>query len=128
MVRGLLLQARVFVIASEHEGLSNALLEAMATGKIVVASSNESHREILRDGHEALLFRIDDEEHLAGLLISALTNGELGERLSRSARDLCARKFSSTVLGPRLEMIYSAAIWQHAKRNRGRHVCGKSPQ
>jgi glycosyltransferase involved in cell wall biosynthesis len=110
LVRELLLQTRVFVIASEREGLSNALIEAMATRKVIVASSNDSHREILRNGHEALLFRIDDEQDLTELMISALTDEQLGERLSTSAQELCARQFSSTKLGPRLEKIYWTVV------------------
>jgi glycosyltransferase involved in cell wall biosynthesis len=105
----LLLQAEVFVLPSESEGLSNALLEAMATGRVIVASSNESHREILRDGIDALLFRVDDEKELADQILSVLTDEKLRLRLSRSARELCLRQFSAGKIGPELERIYSAS-------------------
>jgi len=105
----LLRQAQVFVLPSQSEGMSLALLEAMASGKVIVASANESHKALLRHGDNALLFHLDDEADLAGQLLSALTDEELGTRLSQSARALCLREYSSSRIGPKLESIYLAA-------------------
>jgi glycosyltransferase involved in cell wall biosynthesis len=106
----LLSQAAVFVLPSHSEGLSNALLEAMAAGKVIVASSNESHKEIFRDQDNALLFQVDNETELVQHMVSALTNAQLRSRLSRSARELCVREFSSAVVAGKLERIYQVAI------------------
>lgn len=102
----MLVRASVFVLPSVREGLSLALLEAMASGKVIVASANESHREILRNGSDALLFHPDNEEELAEQLISSLTNDRLRSKLSQSARQLCLREFSNTAIGEKLEGIY----------------------
>jgi glycosyltransferase involved in cell wall biosynthesis len=53
----LLSRASVFVNSSEHEGLSNAVLEAMLAGLPVLARDIEGNRAAIRDGREGLLFR-----------------------------------------------------------------------
>jgi glycosyltransferase involved in cell wall biosynthesis len=106
----LLGQASVFVLPSVSEGLSLALLEAMAAGKVIVVSANESHREIFRNGCNALMFQPDNEKELVEQLTSALTNDQLGSRLSKSARQLCLREFSNAAIGEKLEMIYLNTI------------------
>jgi glycosyltransferase involved in cell wall biosynthesis len=102
----LLSRAAVFVLPSQYEGLSLALLEAMSAGKVIVASANQSNSDILQHGSNALLFPPDNGEELAKQIVSALKNKQLCLKLSRSARALCLREFSNNVVGPRLEEIY----------------------
>jgi glycosyltransferase involved in cell wall biosynthesis len=109
LLQDMLSQATVFVLPSAHEGLSLALLEAMAAGKVIVASANKSHCEILRNGSNALLFQLDNEKDLAKQIISALTDEQLRLKLSQSARRLCAEEFSNEKIGSIVEEIYSAA-------------------
>jgi len=111
----LLSQAEIFVLPSESEGMSFALLEAMASGKTIVASSNESHREVFQDKHGALLFQLDDEQDLAEQIISALTNRHLRSESSHFARELCVREFSNSEVGPRREKIYLEAIQSYRR-------------
>jgi glycosyltransferase involved in cell wall biosynthesis len=104
----LLSHTRVFVNSSLHEGISNALLEAMAAGKAIVASANESHSEMFRDGDNALLFRPDDHKDLAEKLIRVMSNRRLSARLSTSVRELCVKQFSRPKAAAELEKIYVA--------------------
>jgi glycosyltransferase involved in cell wall biosynthesis len=106
LLEDLLSQASVFVLPSLYEGLSLALLEAMAAGKVIVASANESHRRILHHESQALLFQPDDEEDLAVQILRALTDRQLRPRLAAAARKLCVTSFSNTVVAPELEEIY----------------------
>jgi glycosyltransferase involved in cell wall biosynthesis len=96
----------LFVLPSASEGLSLALLEAMAAGQTVVASRNASHEAILENGVNALLFEIDDSEELAQLIMLAIRDRALRSRLSRSARSLLEKEFSNIVVAPQLENAY----------------------
>jgi glycosyltransferase involved in cell wall biosynthesis len=109
----LLRRSSIFALPSSSEGLSLALLEAMATGKVIVASANESHCDVLTNGSDALLFQPGNEQELVEQLLSALRDRRLRSRLSRSARQLCLREFSNATIGTRLEEVYLSTIQQN---------------
>ncbi len=56
-------------------------LEAMAQGKIVVASDVGGHKELIEDGKNGVLFNADDAESLAREVIQLLANREQWESL-----------------------------------------------
>jgi PEP-CTERM/exosortase A-associated glycosyltransferase len=61
-------------------------LEAMAMGKLVVASDVGGHRELIRNGETGLLFQPGSAPDLAAKVLLALEDRELGRRLSTQAR------------------------------------------
>lgn len=58
----------VFVLPSLNEGISNTILEAMASGVPVVAGIVGGNPEIVHDGETGRLYRVDDEQALADIL------------------------------------------------------------
>ncbi len=67
--------ADYFVLPSRAEGLSNALLEAMACGLTVMASGIPANREVIEDGKDGFLFSFDDPERLKGIIKSLFSDG-----------------------------------------------------
>jgi PEP-CTERM/exosortase A-associated glycosyltransferase len=61
-------------------------LEAMAQGRLVVASDVGGHRELIRDGENGLLFEADRADALAAALTRALSEPELTARLRAGGR------------------------------------------
>lgn len=55
----------MFILPSLSEGLPQSLLEAMARGKIVLASNNKGNKDVIIDGKNGLLFPIGDKKRLA---------------------------------------------------------------
>jgi glycosyltransferase involved in cell wall biosynthesis len=104
---------QLFVLPSASEGLSLALLEAMAAGQVVIASRNESHEAVLRNGENALLFATDDSEELARQIMLAIGDRALRRRISKSAKTLLEKEFSNTVVAGRIEDLYLKALDQH---------------
>jgi teichuronic acid biosynthesis glycosyltransferase TuaC len=60
--------ADVSVLASHHEGLANALLEAIACGTAVIATNIDGAPEVLDDPRAGMLFPVGDAAALASAL------------------------------------------------------------
>jgi PEP-CTERM/exosortase A-associated glycosyltransferase len=61
-------------------------LEAMAQGRLLVASDVGGHRELVRDGETGILFRADSIDSLSATLLQLLTRRERWSRLREAAR------------------------------------------
>ena len=79
--------------ASKGESFGIILLEAMASGKPVVASSIEGYASLLNDGEEGLLFPVGDVEALAQALLQLLNSKSLRHEMGEKGRNK-AEKYS----------------------------------
>ena len=77
----------VFVHPSLRDGMPNAVLEAMACGKTVIATPVGGVKEVLRDGVNGLLVKVNDAEGLAEKIAEALSQPDKRNQLGRSARE-----------------------------------------
>jgi glycosyltransferase involved in cell wall biosynthesis len=75
-----------FVSPSHNEGLSNALVEAMASGLPVVATRVGGHAEIVEPGVSGLLVPPLDHHALAGALLELLRDVAPAAEMGRAAR------------------------------------------
>jgi len=83
-----------YVLPSLGEGLSNTLLEAMASGLPVVVTRVGGNPEVVEEGHSGLLFAPGDAAELSEHLDRLIQDGELRERLGRVARERVVTQFS----------------------------------
>ena len=83
----LLLQHKIFIMSSRFEGLNLAVLEAMASGCIVVGSAAVGVRELIEDKKDGFLFPIGDATELASILEAILSNPLNYQTLAMAARD-----------------------------------------
>ena len=102
-----LARASVFCLPSHAEGLPMAVLEAMAAGKAVVASSVGSIPELVRDGENGLLVPPHDGAALARALARLLEDEGLRSRLGASARKTVEAQYSTQAVCGRLAAIYN---------------------
>jgi glycosyltransferase involved in cell wall biosynthesis len=85
-VGDLLAASDLVVLPSLREGLSIALLEAMAAGKPIIASSIGSHREVASHAYMARLVRPADARALSEAIAQLSGDEALMARLGRTAR------------------------------------------
>lgn len=75
-----------FVLASHNEGLSNAVLEAMATALPVITTDVGGHTEVIRDGVEGWIVPPRDVPALEAALRDLFQDDGVGHRLGAAAR------------------------------------------
>ena len=107
VVFALVARSICFVLASRAEGFPLAIVEAMATGRPVIATDVDGISEIVRNGITGLLVPAEDPEALAGA-IERICNDDAGrEQMGTGARELAAHQYTwrhivdsySTLLG-----------------------------
>lgn len=82
----------VFWLASDFEGMSNSLMEAMACGKPVVASDIPANRELITHGREGYLVDVGDAVGFAQYTRKLLDDPALAASLGQAG---CERMLSS---------------------------------
>jgi glycosyltransferase involved in cell wall biosynthesis len=88
----------VFVHPSRQEGMSNALLEAMAAGRPIVATAIDGNRELISDGIHGWLVPPEDPGALAQAIRSALENPVEAQRRGMAAQARAAQAFSMSAM------------------------------
>ena len=87
--------ATVFVLCSDYEGMSNALLEAQALGLPTIATDCPfGSEEIVEDCHNGFLVKTGNTEVLVNSLDRLLNNRELLEKFNRNSRQTITLKFT----------------------------------
>ncbi len=90
---GLMGACDVFVQPSEREGLSFALLEAMASGLAIVAADGPGNPEAV--GEAGVLFPAGDEESLVDALARLCADAQLRADLGQAARQRASTEFAA---------------------------------
>lgn len=77
--------AEIFVLSSDYEGLSNALMEAMMMGLPCISTDCSGSDEIIEDGVNGLLVPVGDKESLKKAIVKLIQDRGLRDRLGEAA-------------------------------------------
>jgi glycosyltransferase involved in cell wall biosynthesis len=91
-------EADLFVLPSREEGMSIALLEAMALGIPLVASSISGNCRLVSDFEHGRLAPPDDPEALARVIIEQWNDFDRAIHMSRAARRRVEQEFSIQIM------------------------------
>lgn len=86
--------ADLFILPSYEEGMSLALLEAMAAGLPIVATDIPGNRDLVQDGREALLVPPANPDALTAGITRILSQPSLAAHLAQGARRRAENEFS----------------------------------
>ena len=104
-----------FVLPSRAEGVSNTILEAMASGLPVVATRVGGNPELIAEGRTGHLIEAQDVAALAERMIHLYQQPELAARLGRAGRDQAEQQFSIGAMVGSYQRLYADSL---AERNR----------
>ena len=89
----LLGRCHVFAMPTWSEGMSNAVLEAMASGLAVVTTDIPANAELVRDGEHGMLTPVRDVEALTRALAALADDPDLLARCAANSRALAQERF-----------------------------------
>ena len=100
----------LFVNLSETEGISNAILEAMAAEVPVVATAVGGTPEVIETGVHGVLLPSRDETAFAETVCRLLGDASLREKLGRNAARRARREFSLEGMVREFEKVYEQLL------------------
>ena len=113
-VRAALAAMDVFVLPSHAEGMSNALLEAMAAARPIVATAVGGTREVLEGDDAGVLVPPGDADALATQILHLLADPRRAAGLGAGARRRVSDRFGARAMVARLERLYEERLAQRS--------------
>jgi len=100
----------VFVLSSQTEGVSVALLEAMACGRPAVVTDTGGNPEVCVDGETGLLVPVGAPEAMAEALAELLGSRDRRHAMGEAARVRVERKFTMSHMLRNYEEVYDELL------------------
>jgi glycosyltransferase involved in cell wall biosynthesis len=94
----------------DHEGCSNAILEAMALSKPVVATDIGGNKELVAQGKTGLLVPIRSPQALADAILTYLRQPEWARDIGQRAREMVLTRFSLARMVYDYEQLYEQTM------------------
>lgn len=80
--------AEAFLLTSEYEGMSNALIEAMCLGLPVISTKVAGATDLIQDGENGFLIDVKDSEALADRMARLADSPDLREQMGCNASEV----------------------------------------
>jgi len=96
----------IFVLPSKREGLPISLIEAMAREKIVISSTTNGGKEIIKNNKNGFLFEIGNYRQLAKIVNKIMNMSEKEKKKIRREARKTAKNFKTKKIVDDLEKIY----------------------
>jgi glycosyltransferase involved in cell wall biosynthesis len=104
----------LFVLASHDEGMSNAILEAMAMEKPVVATDVGGTGEVVREGLSGRLVPPKVVDPLARAITEVLSDRVRMQEMGRAGRAIVVEEFSARSMVRQMEALYERLVREHS--------------
>jgi glycosyltransferase involved in cell wall biosynthesis len=99
-----------FVLPSLAEGVSNTILEAMASGLPVIATAVGANAELVRHGESGEIVAPADTEALAASIVHLAAQPELARAMGRDGRVAAETRFSLRSMVSAYQSLYDTQL------------------
>ena len=97
--------AQIFVLPSNFEGLSNALLEAMMMGLACVSTDCAGSDEVIISGENGLLVPVGNKEELETAIVNLIEDKKLREQIARNGKKSVEKFRAENIVSKWIEVI-----------------------
>ncbi len=97
----------VFALPTLFEGMSTALLEAMAANKAIITTDIPENKVLLTHNQSALLIKPRNRQQLGNALNKMYADSTLRDRLSQSAFDYVGKNYSISKMAKTFAVIFN---------------------
>ncbi len=99
-----------YICASHTEGLSNAILEAMASGLPIVATDVGGNSEIIKNEKNGLLVKSKDQNDITRTMIKIMEDSNLSQKISEDALRTVNEKYGTEKMVKSYIDVYKKAV------------------
>ena len=92
------------------EGVSNAIMEAMAAGKPVIATMGGGTPEIIENGHNGIIICPHDSDEGAKVILRFVSDDSYRLSLGNFAMETIKQRFTLSSMGDRYKIIYQSLL------------------
>jgi len=103
-------QATIYVLPSHYEGLPTVLLEAMACGCPVVATSVSGNLDVLTQDHDGILVPPKSPDKIAEAVLKLLDDEKMRNTLGINARNTIENRFTWSIISKKFLHFYNSLI------------------
>ncbi|MGR3302279.1 MAG: glycosyltransferase family 4 protein [Candidatus Scalindua sp.] len=100
----------VFVLPSLNEGMGRVIIEAMALGKPVVASSVGGILDLIKDGENGILVPPRDSNALGNAILQLIRNKDLAEKIGNNGKAMVYPEFDISVMLKKIDSLYETLL------------------
>lgn len=112
-VQDYLATADIFILPSLVEGLSNALMEAMAQGLPCIVSDVPGNRVLIQPGHNGLVFTNNDPADLGRAIVYLLEESAQRKYFGKQARQTIVADYTMEHIADRYLALYEELAANH---------------
>ncbi len=100
----------IFVLPSLAEGISNTILESMATGLPVIATDVGGNRELVDDGKTGYIVPASDSKWMADAMNKYVEDDQLRQQHGKNAIERIQQNFSFAAMVAKYDNLYSSVL------------------
>ncbi len=108
-----------FVLPSLAEGISNTILEAMATGLPVVATAVGGNADLVADGESGVIVPAADVQALAAALVKMAEDPARARAMGAAGRRLAEQRFSMQAMVATYQGVYDRLLGRPMEQRKG---------